>query len=130
MNFFSGTIHSLEQAVNRTALQQKMISHNIANTDTPGYKAKGISFKEALDSEQTKFEAIRTDARHLSFGRGQEAYNVIQKTGSAYQANGNNVDIDKEMSELAENQIYYNAAIERLGSKFNSLKTVIKGGNG
>lgn len=46
-----------------------------------------------------------------------------------YSHNGNNVDIDKEMAELAENQIYYNGLVDRINGKFGSLQTVIRGGN-
>lgn len=46
-----------------------------------------------------------------------------------YNHNGNSVDIDKEMTELAENQIYYQALVERINGKFNSIKSVLNGGN-
>ncbi|MCY8282095.1 flagellar basal body rod protein FlgB, partial [Bacillus inaquosorum] len=47
---------------------------------------------------------------------------------TSYQQNGNNVDVDKEMTELAQNQINYQALVERMNGKFNSLKTVLTGG--
>ncbi len=53
---------------------------------------------------------------------------MTTKNDLVYNHNKNNVDLDKEMSDLAQNQIYYNALVERLNGKFNSLKTVIKGG--
>ncbi|MDR0137360.1 flagellar basal body rod protein FlgB [Metabacillus idriensis] len=129
MKIFSETIHSLENAVNRSAVKQKVISQNIANVDTPNYKSKEITFKQSLDSEVSRLQATKTDQRHLSFGSGQESYLIKSKANTSYQANGNNVDVDREMSDLAENQIYYNALIDRLSSKFNSLKTVIRGGS-
>lgn len=129
MKIFSETINSLENAVNRSAVKQKVISQNIANVDTPNYKSKEITFKQSLDSEVNRLQATKTDQRHLSFGLGQESYLIKSKANTSYQANGNNVDVDREMSDLAENQIYYNALIDRLSSKFNSLKTVIRGGS-
>ncbi|WP_191561727.1 flagellar basal body rod protein FlgB [Metabacillus idriensis] len=129
MKIFSGTIQSLESAVNQTTMKQKVISQNIANVDTPNYKAKQVSFKQSLNSEISGLQANRTDQRHFSFGSMQESYTIKSKTNTSYQANGNNVDIDSEMSDMAKNQIYYNALMDRLGSKFNSLKTVIRGGS-
>lgn len=129
MKIFSGTIYSLENAVNRSAVKQKVISQNIANVDTPNYKSKEIDFKQSLDSEVSRLLAKKTDHRHVSFESGLETYSIKSKANTSYQANGNNVDVDREMSDLAENQIYYNALIDRLSSKFNSLKTVIRGGS-
>ncbi len=53
---------------------------------------------------------------------------ITQQGNTSYQANGNNVDMDKEMADMAENQIYYEALVDRLNGKFNSLQTVIRGG--
>ncbi|MCA9726018.1 MAG: flagellar basal body rod protein FlgB, partial [Kurthia sp.] len=46
-----------------------------------------------------------------------------------YRQDGNGVDMDTEQANLAKNAIYYNALIERVSSKFNTLQTVLKGGN-
>ncbi len=129
MKLFSGTINNLENSLKYSTIKHKAIAQNIANVDTPNYKAKEViksSFKSELHGAMV---ANRTDSRHHeftnSFGAGTS---VVSRKNSQYNHNGNSVDIDKEMSELAENQIYYNALIERLNGKFNSLKTVISGG--
>ncbi|ASS91565.1 MAG: flagellar basal body rod protein FlgB [Bacillaceae bacterium] len=127
MKIFSNSIANLEQAIRISSLNGKVIANNIANVDTPGYKAKTVNFKNVLD-QQIKLDAYRTNPRHLPFV-GSESTSIVEtRTNSAYQHNGNNVDIDQEMAKLAENQIFYNALIDRLNGKFNSLKTVIKGG--
>lgn len=129
MNLFSNTIDSLEQALNYSSLKQKTISNNIANVDTPNYKAKEVinegSFKSALDSSMN---AYRTDQRHYDFSQSSGSKQVITQKNVQYNNNGNSVDVDKEMSTLAENQIYYNAVTDRIGSKFQSLQNVIRGG--
>ncbi|MBU8907018.1 flagellar basal body rod protein FlgB [Desertibacillus haloalkaliphilus] len=132
MDLFSGsTMRVLEQGLNGSALRQQAISQNIANVDTPNYKAKKVSFKQALDqaSEQQNFIAQRTDERHVSFKREQSRGPIVTTSrDTMYNSNGNNVDIDHEMAELSKNQIYYNALIERVNGRFNSLKTVLGGG--
>jgi flagellar basal-body rod protein FlgB len=129
MKLFSGTINNLENSLKYATIKQKVIAQNIANVDTPNYKAKEV-LKPSFQSElKVAMQANRTDARHLSFSNSTETRgSVVSRPNSQYNHNGNSVDIDKEMSELAENQIYYNALIERINGKFNSLKTVISGG--
>lgn len=107
-----------------------MIAQNISNADTPNYKAKEVNFKSELQTAiDSSMLAKRTDARHLDF-KGHSSSNVAITTNksTSYNNNGNNVDIDKEMSDLATNQIYYNAMIERISGKFQSLQSVIRGG--
>ncbi|MCD7033787.1 flagellar basal body rod protein FlgB [Metabacillus sp. GX 13764] len=129
MNIFSTNVmQSLEKAADFSSLKQKTISNNIANVDTPNYKAKEVTFRSALNEELGKFEANRTDPRHLSFAGSSEEPFITESANTSYSQNGNNVDIDSEMSEMAENQIYYNALIDRLNGQFQSLKTVIRGG--
>jgi flagellar basal-body rod protein FlgB len=128
MSLFSSTIQSLENGLNYSSAKQKVISQNIANVDTPNYKAKTTSFKEQLNDSISTFEAKRTNPRHFEFsGRGNIDLNVRSKPFQ-YNHNGNGVDIDKEMSEMASNQIYFNALSDRINGKFNSLKSVIRGG--
>lgn len=131
LKLFSSTINTLEQAMNYSTAKQKAISHNIANADTPNYKAKSVSFQSEFNRVlNDAMKANKTDHRHFEFtATNKSGYSAFTQTNSAaYNHNGNNVDIDKEMAELAKNQIYYNAVADRIGSKFNSLKTVIRGG--
>ena len=131
MKLFSNTIHSLEKALDYSALRQKAISNNIANVDTPNYKAQDVSFKKLLAEETvSQLRANRTNEKHFEFTSSQRSSSsLVTKNDTDYNHNGNNVDIDKEMALLAENQIYYNAITQRISGKFNTLKTVVKGGN-
>ncbi|MEH7382517.1 flagellar basal body rod protein FlgB [Bacillus sp. JJ1533] len=132
MKLFSNTINSLEKALDYSSLRQKVISNNIANVDTPNYKAQNVSFKNLLSNEMNnQLKANRTNEKHFEFNSSNRTNGpvITTKNDTAYNHNGNNVDIDKEMALLAENQIYYNAVTERISGKFNTLKTVIKGGN-
>ncbi len=116
----------MENALNASVLRQKTTASNIANADTPGYKAQKTVFQHALDEEQTKLSARRTSDYHVHFSEHSngQAY-VSESRGTTYNHNGNNVDIDKEMSSMAENQIYYHSLIERMNSQFNSIRTAI-----
>jgi flagellar basal-body rod protein FlgB len=130
MNLFSGTINTLQQSLNYSSVKNQTIASNIANVDTPNYKAKDVVFKDILQNElSSSLAAKRTHPRHLPFDHEQRlSYQTVQRNSTTYNHNGNNVDIDKEMAELAQNQIYYQSLVDRINGKFNSLQTVIKGG--
>ncbi|MFC9596840.1 flagellar basal body rod protein FlgB [Peribacillus butanolivorans] len=130
MELFSNTFQSLENALNYSNTKQKVISQNIANSDTPNYKAKDVSKRQSFQAElESSIQSYRTDERHLSFkSEGGESSSIVTQRNVQYNNNGNSVDIDKEMTDLAANQIYYNAVSDRLSGKFKSLETVIRGG--
>ncbi|WP_050614771.1 flagellar basal body rod protein FlgB [Bacillus testis] len=129
MSIFSGTIAHLENALNYASTKQKVISDNLANADTPNFKAKSVSFKKMLDTEMDSFSTNKSDARHFDLSNdGQSMPGVYVKGNISYNNNGNSVDADKEMSDMAENQIYYNALIDRMNGKLKSLENVIRGG--
>lgn len=130
MKLFSNTINSLEQALNYSSLKQQVISQNIANADTPNYKAKDVSFKAILQNEMSQnFTTYRTDQRHIDFSDNSETQpSIVVRPNVQYNNNGNSVDIDQEMSDLAKNQIYYDALVEQENNKFAAIQNVINGG--
>lgn len=130
MDLFSGTINTLQKSLNYASVKNQTISSNIANVDTPNYKAKDVVFKDVLQQELAgSLIAKRTHPKHIPFENDNNStIKTIQRNNTVYNHNGNNVDIDKEMSELAQNQIYYQSLVDRLNGKFNSLQTVIRGG--
>ncbi|MEO4053529.1 flagellar basal body rod protein FlgB [Solibacillus sp. CAU 1738] len=129
MDLFGGTISSLENGLSYATLKNKTIANNIANVDTPNYKAKDVSFKQMLnDAQQSSITANRNDVRHFDFSIKQSKPGVYSYENFRARHNGNGVNMDAEQASLAENTIYYNALIDRVNGKLNSLNTVIKGG--
>lgn len=130
MSIFSGTISSLEKGLDFSATKQKTIAQNIANVDTPNYKSKSVSFNEFLSSaKQSTISANRTQAKHIDFETKSSTAGVFNYSNYSYNHNGNGVDMDKEQANLATNQIYYNALIDRMSGKLNTLQTVVRGGS-
>ncbi|WP_163971217.1 flagellar basal body rod protein FlgB [Oceanobacillus halotolerans] len=132
MDFFGGTIRSLESSLDYATMKNRTISNNIANVNTPNYKAKEVTFNNVLQDElSSSINAKRTNAKHIPFQQNGEtkSFHISTKNNTTYNHNGNNVDIDKEMTELAKNQIYYQSLVDRINGKFSSLQTVIRGGN-
>ena len=108
---------------------QKATASNIANVATPGYAPQGVDFKEemtkAIREQGSSFPAT-TDPRHIS---GRPAKIVrIKDIGDGNNASGiNDVNIEKEMSDLAENQMMYEFGAKRLAKTFAMLHEAIKG---
>jgi len=121
----------LEQALSASSLRQKVISNNISNVNTPGYKKSEVLFENMLQNAMTsdKMPMLQTNSRHLPLQHAAmptAKVNVIGNT--SIRTDGNNVDIDVEMADLAKNSIYYNAIAQQLSSYFSGIKSAIKEG--
>lgn len=129
VDLFKSNINLLENGLNYSIVKQNTIAQNIANADVPGYKRQNVSFKEMLNEiNETAVQTNRTDNRHIPFQSKLGTQLLSKIINQQYGRDGNNVDIDKEMSELASNQIYYQALVDRLNGKFSTLQNVIRGG--
>ncbi|MEH7076574.1 flagellar basal body rod protein FlgB [Neobacillus drentensis] len=125
-------ISLLQKAMDASSLRQQVISNNIANAETPGYKTKQVVFEDILKkhlTNQTNFAGNRTDARHLVIGNSNNipTGTVVDNTNSVIQNNGNNVDIDEEMTRMGKNSIWYYTLTEQMNSEFQQLSIAIKG---
>jgi flagellar basal-body rod protein FlgB len=131
---FDPTIQALQQGLNLRLENQNVISSNIANADTPGYKAKAMSFEEemrsALDtSENLKLET--DDAEQIgSRGPANVEGEVYEDPNGVEALDGNTVDRGAEMAKMKENQMLYSASVESLRKKLGMLEYGITEGGG
>ena len=131
---FDPTIGALNTVMNLRLMNQNVISSNIANADTPGYKAKKMEFegalREALDVGQG-LKAEATDPEHIQ-RRATDPVNpeVFDDPNGVESLDGNTVDRAAEMSRLAENQILFDAAAELMKRKIGMVKYSIGEGGG
>ncbi len=108
-------------ALDATWKRNKVITENIANVDTPGYKRQEVSFESYLE------KALKTnDPSDIMKLNRVEPRVYTENSGLSYRKDGNNVDVDTEMVYLAENQLRYNTLISQLNYDFKRLKSVIK----
>lgn len=129
MRLFDKTFTSLEGALDFASKRNQMISNNIANSDTPFYKSKDVLFKTHLQKALDKqLDNKRTHQKHFKFSNVNAPFHVITNNHTTFNHNGNNVDMDKEMANLAKNQIYYQGVVDNINSKFHQLQSVIRGG--
>ncbi len=120
----------LRKALDFQSQRHLLISSNISNMDTPGYKAKDIDFssqlQEALGTEGG-LNMQTTHKNHLGPGLStiRNLSPEIFEEQDPSKSNGNNVNIDKEMMKLAENQIGYNAVTQLMGKRTSTIRAAI-----
>lgn len=131
---FDSTIGALNTALNLRLMQQNVTSANIANADTPGYKAKAVEFEGALRDALNvggRLRAEGTSAGHIVHSAEDpidpEIYDVPNGVESL---DGNTVDRSAEMAKLAENQLLFDASAEMLKRKLGMLKYAVSEGGG
>jgi flagellar basal-body rod protein FlgB len=129
------TTRLLEKALDGLSARQNAITNNLANIDTPNFKSTEVTFEEDLGAAIRRQAApddlpLRaTDARHLGTPQLVSADSISpraqQIVATTLRNDGNNVDVDREMTRLAETQLFFQAATQLINVKFNQLKTAI-----
>jgi len=108
-----------------------LLAENIANADTPGYKARDLDFQSALEGAKARQSGDlgRTDPRHFEIStatrRGDPQFRVPNQPDTG---DGNTVDIHEERNAFARNAMEYQATLNFLNSRISGLKKAIGGG--
>lgn len=129
------TISILTKSMDASALKQRVTSNNIANINTPGYKREYVDFEsrlsEAINKDRDlKGKLYRTDEKHFPLNVNIDKIQPMVKTdeSTSLREDGNNVDLDMELADLAENTIRYNTLTETAIKKYSGIKNAIRGG--
>jgi flagellar basal-body rod protein FlgB len=131
---FDKTMASMERSLNYRSMNQKLIVSNIANMDTPNYKAFKMMVDEKMQDSsnaEVQLSMTRTQAGHLDItGNATDLGHVerMENNPLSLRGDGNTVELDTEMANLAENTLMYNTATRIISNKFKLLRDVIKGG--
>ncbi|ASA22268.1 flagellar basal body rod protein FlgB [Paenibacillus donghaensis] len=110
-----------------------VLANNVANQDIPNFKRSDVSFESILQQQEgglkPTLNAKVTDNRHFQFGTNTLVPAAVVSTDetTSMNNNGNNVDIEREMSLAAENQLRYNSYVGQLNNQISMLRTVIEG---
>jgi len=129
---FGKTANILEKGLDTASLRNQVLSKNLANVDTPGYKRFEVMFEAELSKarQQNRLKVTITHERHIPIGskNGLTAEpKVVRSDDSSMRNDGNNVDIDREMAALAKNTLVYGAIAQELNGEFQKLKMAING---
>ena len=124
------TISAVEKSLGGLSMRKDLISQNIANVDTPGYKAQEVNFEGALQmalNQGSSLPMVTTSAMHISNTSGLgggDTFQVGLRQGGTDRADGNNVDVDQELTQMSETGIRYQGLSSAVNMKLNLLKTI------
>ena len=128
--FTKTKIPILYRMLNVSALKQRTIAANVANVSTPDYRRKDVEFKDYLDQAKREphIGIERTHPMHLPAGTDNlDGLRVVESIEGENTTGINNVDVDAEMAELAQNQLMFNVETTLMGRTFQGLQKTIRG---
>lgn len=134
MNLLSNSsFQRLQSGLDAANLRNQVLANNIANVDTPYFKRSDVAFESLLQKEMNGVKSTlpgkRTDPRHFVIGPSNHIPEVSVNTdeSSAMNNNGNNVDVEREMSLLAENQLRYNSYVQSVTEQIKIMRAAVEG---
>ena len=134
--FNSSNFNYLPRAMSAASMRQEVISHNIANVNTPNYRKTNLEFEDMLareiygEEQPGSLQMVRTHDRHLPFKPldFHAEPTMVEDHTTIMRVDDNNVDIDIEMATLAKNQLYFNTLATEMAGYVQKLKTAITSG--
>ena len=127
---FDSALGIHEQALYLRAQRSEVLGNNLANADTPNFKARDVDFSVLLDqakAQQSVSQPRRTDARHLSLGAANGQPELLYTEPGQPSIDGNTVEEHREMARFAKNTMDFTASFQFLNSKFKGLQAAITG---
>jgi flagellar basal-body rod protein FlgB len=126
-------LNAAQWALDGLSARQQVISRNLANVDTPGYRAQQLNFENALSQAQQQqaptLHLAATSSAHLAAPNteGDGRVLISQRPGGSLRADGNNVDVDQELLEMSHTGIQYQALTQLVSKKLLLLKAIATG---
>lgn len=132
LNKISNHLDFFQRSLSLRSAKAEVIASNIANADTPGYKAVDFDFAKALQSQvatQQSLGLAQTDGRHLNVAARQSGGAQLQYRSAVQRSiDGNTVDMDVERSAFTDNALKYQSTLTFLNRRISGLMDAIKGG--
>lgn len=126
---FNSTIVMLEKLMDFQSERHTILSTNVANIDTPGYKGQDLRFSDELKKAAVKGKYLPMRETHVNHFPLEmcciKGGRLVPTHDALHRLDGNTVDLDKEMAKLAENSLYYNTAAQITSKKLRSILTAI-----
>jgi flagellar basal-body rod protein FlgB len=120
----------LQKGLEASNLRQQVLTNNVANIDTPNFKRSDVDFQSVLGAALGKNGGALTMKvslpQHLLGVPGEGQNGIVKDQRTSLRNDGNNVDVDKEMSNVAENGLYYESLTHAISSQLGLLRMVIQ----
>lgn len=114
---FTQQIEQLPRLMDAADLRHRVISQNLANVNTPGYRRLDVEFEKRLAQEMS---------RSGSSGPSSASPEIVQDDSTSMRADGNNVDVDREIGQLGKNAILFQMYSQLLKSQFDTMKRAVE----
>jgi flagellar basal-body rod protein FlgB len=121
---FSGGDRYIKAALSGLAARQRTIANNVANVDTPNFKASEVRFEDTLRTALSRGNS-KIAPSDAALQAGVKRTTMMEATSS--RGDGNNVDIEREMEMLAEANLMYSALTQTMSSRIGIMRSVING---
>lgn len=122
-----------EKALGLRAHRQQVLASNIANADTPNYKARDIDFAAALKDavagrNSGDLQMARTSSHHIpGGGNGNGPASLLYRKSNQSSVDGNTVDMDVERAQFSENAVFYEAGLSFITDRIRLMRSAIQG---
>ncbi|MDG1165539.1 MAG: flagellar basal body rod protein FlgB [Porticoccaceae bacterium] len=127
MKLFDSAFGSQEQALSLRSQRMEILARNIANSDTPGFKARDLDFKAVLDETQQTHSLRTTQSMHIrsesSMGQGEMVYTIPFNTS----ADGNTVELSVEQAKYGKAASEYQATLRFLEGSMSGVRKALRG---
>lgn len=130
-SWLDGTVlNVLQKGLEASSMRQRVLSNNVANIDTPNFKRSDVDFQAVLSTalgEKSRVLSMNmTSSRHIPGVAEGGGAGVVLDQSTSMRNDGNNVDVDREMTNVAENGLYYNSLTRAISSQLAMIRMVIK----
>lgn len=122
------TYDLIKKSLDAASTRADVISNNISNINTAGYKRKYVTFEDTLKQSINNVTMKKDNSLHMDDGNSFGEISVKEDTSSSMKTDGNNVDIDSEMANQAQNTLMYDALISQTNSRISARRYIITGG--
>lgn len=127
------TFRVLETSMNGSTTRQQTITHNISNVNTPGFKQYLVNVEEQMANRDSKFGALPlklTSPKHIGNDANLSEFKIDKDTSPSLRADGNNVNLEEQMTAMVKNDVYFNGALNQVNKKIAMKKYVLSDGKG
>lgn len=133
VNKLDDAVRFHQTALSLRAARQELLASNIANADTPGYKARDVNFASALQNAlagtSAQLPVVQTSPMHLEGNAGSSMLGapVLYRRPVQPSADGNTVDMDVERAQFTDNALRYEASVKFVSDELKDMLTAIQG---
>lgn len=125
---FERALGNHEQALNLRVKRAEVLANNLANADTPGFKAQDLNFKAMLNQQiDESLPMATTSGKHLPHADAAASAELLYRQPTQPSLDGNTVDSQVELAEFMKNTMDFQASFQFLNNKFKGLSAAIKG---